>query len=124
MKTLNGRMPPNLKLTNEHGNVADISHNEQVTPPEGYNKIEVHLIFDVAHDGRHMSRCMSDKHLTDIPIDSVYYGVVSLRLLNLMLFLAKLDDLKTWATDKAKKMFISLQALNRANSFTNMSRCS
>jgi len=38
-------------------------------------------------------------HLTDIPIDSVYLGVVSLRCLCIVTFLAKLNDLDLWATD-------------------------
>ena len=48
------------------------------TPPEGYKKIRVHLVFDVKHDGRHKSRCVTGGHLTDVPIDSVYSGVISL----------------------------------------------
>ena len=68
-------------------------------PPDGYKKIRVHLVFDVKHDGRHKSRCVADGHLTDIPLDSVYSGVVSLRGLRLILFLAELNQLETWATD-------------------------
>ena len=37
--------------------------------------------------------------MTDTPIDSVYSGVVSLRGLRLMVFLAELNGLETWATD-------------------------
>ena len=67
--------------------------------PAGYKKIRVHLIYDVKHDGRHKARCVADGHLTDIPVDSVYSGVVSLRGLRIMLFLAELNQLDTWATD-------------------------
>ena len=67
--------------------------------PKGYKKIRVHLIFDVKHDGRHKARMVADGHLTDIPVDSVYSGVVSLRGLRIMLFLAELNQLETWATD-------------------------
>ena len=42
---------------------------------------------------------VADGHLTDIPVDSVYSGVVSLRALRIMLFLAELNQLETWATD-------------------------
>ena len=42
---------------------------------------------------------VADGHLTDIPVDSVYSGVVSLRGLRIMLFLAELNQLETWATD-------------------------
>ena len=68
-------------------------------PPRDYKKIKVHLVFDVKHDGRHKVRCVADGHLTDIPVDSVYSGVVSLRGLRIMLFLAELNQLETWATD-------------------------
>ena len=47
-------------------------------PPEGYKKIRVHFVFDVKHDGQHKSHCVAGGHLTDVPIDSVYSGVVSL----------------------------------------------
>jgi hypothetical protein len=42
---------------------------------------------------------VADGHLTDIPLDSVYSGVVSLRGLRTLLFIAELNDLRTWATD-------------------------
>jgi hypothetical protein len=72
---------------------------EGTSPPAGYKKIRVHLVFDVKHDGRHKARCVADGHLTDIPLDSVYSGVVSLRGIRLLLFLAELNQLETWATD-------------------------
>ena len=68
-------------------------------PPDGYRKIRVHLVFDVKHDGRHKSRLVADGHLTEIPLDSVYSGVVSLRGLRLLVFLAELNDLDLWTTD-------------------------
>jgi hypothetical protein len=68
-------------------------------PPDNtYKKIRVHLIYDVKHDGRHKARCVADGHLTDIPIDSVYSGVVSLRGLRMLIFLAELNQLEMWAT--------------------------
>jgi hypothetical protein len=68
-------------------------------PPEGYKKIRVHLVFDVKHDGRHKSRLVADGHLTEVPAESVYSGVVSLRGLRMMIFLAELNQMETWATD-------------------------
>jgi len=67
--------------------------------PDGYKKICVHLVYDVKHDGHHKARLVADGHLTDVPIESVYSGVVSLRGLRLVLFLAELNGLETWATD-------------------------
>jgi uncharacterized membrane protein YecN with MAPEG domain len=70
-------------------------------PPDGYKKIRVHLIFTVKQDGRHKSRLVADGHLsTDVPVESVYSGVVSLHGLRLVLvFLSELNGLDTWATD-------------------------
>ena len=67
--------------------------------PKGFKKIRVHLIYDIKHDGRHKARLVADGHLTDIPVDSVYSGVVTLRGLRLLIFLAELNGLHTWATD-------------------------
>ena len=38
-------------------------------------------------------------HLTEVPIDSVYSSVVSLRGLRLVVFLAELNGLDVWSTD-------------------------
>jgi hypothetical protein len=67
--------------------------------PKGFKKICVHLIYDVKHDGRHMAQLVADGHLTDIPVDSVYSGVVTLQGLRLLIFLAELNDLQTWASN-------------------------
>jgi len=53
-------------------------------PPPGYQKIRVHMIYDVKHDGRHKARLVADGHLTGIPVESVYSGVVSLKSLGAM----------------------------------------
>ena len=42
---------------------------------------------------------VADVHLTDIPLESVYSGVFSLRGLRIVLFLAELNGLDTCATD-------------------------
>ena len=49
--------------------------------PPGYKWIHCHFVFDVKHDGRHKSRLVAGGHMTDIPLESVYSGVVSLRSL-------------------------------------------
>jgi hypothetical protein len=68
-------------------------------PPEGYKWIKVPLIYAVKHDGRHKARLCANGNLTDIPIDSVYSGVVSLRGLRMMMFLAEHNKQELWATD-------------------------
>jgi Reverse transcriptase (RNA-dependent DNA polymerase) len=90
-----------LELTqiNEYDTFIDKGHHTKTTPPSGYKKIRVHLVFDVKHDGRHKARLVADGHLTDIPLESVYSGVVSLRGFRLVIFLAELNNLQLWATD-------------------------
>ena len=61
--------------------------------PSGYQKIKLHFIFDVKHDGRHKARLVAGGHLTETPVDSVYSGVVSLRSFRLVIFLAELNKL-------------------------------
>ncbi len=67
--------------------------------PHDHKKIRVHLVFDVKHDGRHRARLVADGHLTDVPAESVYSGVVSLRGLRMITFLAELNKLELWSTD-------------------------
>jgi hypothetical protein len=62
-------------------------------------QINVHLIYAVKYHRRHKTRLVADGHRTDVPVDSVYSGVVSLRGLRMLIFLAELNGLKTWATD-------------------------
>ena len=71
------------------------------TMPEGYKKIRVHLVYDVKHDGRHRARLVAGGHLTNVPDDSTYSGVESLCGFRMLVFLAELNGLETWATDIA-----------------------
>ena len=66
--------------------------------PIGYQKIRVHLIFAVKHDGRHKVR-LAGGHLIPDPIESIYSGVVFIRSLRLVIFLAKLNNLEVWGAD-------------------------
>ena len=50
----------------------------------------------VKHDERYKSRLVAGGHLTDTPVESVYSGVVSLRGVRLVIFLAELNGLKVW----------------------------
>jgi hypothetical protein len=68
----------------------DLGNN---TPPaDGYQKIKCRMIYDVKHDGRHRGRLVAGGHLTPIPFDNLYSGVVSLRSLRLVTFLDKLSN--------------------------------
>jgi hypothetical protein len=42
---------------------------------------------------------VADGHLTDIPLESVYSGVISLRGLRIVTFLSELNGLVLWASD-------------------------
>ena len=61
--------------------------------------IRVQTIFDVKVDGINKARLVVDGHLTAIPAESVYSGVVLLRGLHMRLFIGELDDMEPWATD-------------------------
>ena len=67
--------------------------------PKDFKKIRVHLIFAIKHDGRHKARLVADGHLTDVPLNSVYSGVLSLRGLRVCIFLAELNGMEAYATD-------------------------
>jgi hypothetical protein len=83
----------------EYDTFTDHGMFDKSKPPDGYKRIRTHLVFAIKHDGRHKSRLVAGGHLTDTPIESVYSGVVSLRGLRLLLFLAELNGHETWATD-------------------------
>ena len=67
--------------------------------PAGYKKIRCHIIYDVKHDGRRKARIVAGGHLTDPNTESVYSGVVSLRGIRLVVFLAELNSLELWGAD-------------------------
>jgi hypothetical protein len=65
--------------------------------PDGYKKIRVHFVYDVKHNGCHKARLVAGGHLTDVPVDSVYSGVVLLQNLCICVFLAELNNLQVHA---------------------------
>ena len=72
---------------------------KDVPTPVGYKKIRVHFVYDCKHDGRHKARLVASGNLTEVPLESVYSGVVSLRSLRLVLFIAELNGLEVWGAD-------------------------
>jgi hypothetical protein len=66
-------------------------NHHKCKPPAEDERIRLHIIFDGKHDGRHKT-CLviSGKHLTDIPVDSVYSSVFIFKILLLLLFLVEL----------------------------------
>jgi hypothetical protein len=89
-----------INQIDEYITFIDKGHHSKVTQPAGSKRITVHIVYDVKHDGRHKARLVADGHLTVILLDSVYSGVVSLRGFRLVLFLAEINELKLWATNK------------------------
>ena len=74
-------------------------HKKVMSPPKGYHRIKVHLVFAVKFDGRHKARLVADGHLIPESIENIYSGVVSLRNLRLVIFLGKLNHLNLWGAD-------------------------
>ena len=74
-------------------------HNGKAVTPDGFQKIRVHFVYAVKHDGRFKARLVADGHLTKEPVESVYSGVVSLRSLRMVVFLSQLNDLEIWGAD-------------------------
>jgi hypothetical protein len=83
----------------EYDTFRDLGHKDTAPPPTGYKKIHTHLVYDCKHDGRHKAWMVANGHLTDIPLESMYSSVVSLRGLRIITFLSELNDLELWATD-------------------------
>ena len=48
---------------------------------------------------------VADSHLTDVPLVSIYSGVVSLHGVRTLAFLAELNGLETWSTDIGNAYF-------------------
>ena len=77
-----------LKQIDDYNTFTNLGPKNISKPPDGYKKIRVHLVFDMKHDGRHKACLVAGGHLTEVPIESVYSGVVSLRGFWLVVFLA------------------------------------
>ena len=68
-------------------------------PPAGYKPLKILIVYDVKHDGHHRARMVAAGHLTEVPVESVYSGVISLRGIHLMILLAEMNQMETWGTD-------------------------
>ena len=77
----------------------DKGHMTKVKAPEGHKRICVHFVHDCKHDGRHKACLAANGNLTNVPLESVHSGVVSLCGFCMVMFLAELSNLEFWATD-------------------------
>ena len=75
----------------------------KVQSPKGYKKVRSHFVFDIKHDGRHKTMSVADRNFTDVPLSSVYSGVVFLRGRRLIIFLTELNDLESWTYKHSQK---------------------
>ena len=67
--------------------------------PQVYQKINVHTKLDVKHVERHHAQVVADGHLTEVPTESIYSGVVSLQGLCACIFIGELNGTLIWGTD-------------------------
>jgi hypothetical protein len=57
-----------LQQIYEYDTFVDLGHHTSAKLPHDYEKIRVHFVFDVKHDGRHKPRLVADGHLTVVPL--------------------------------------------------------
>ena len=76
------------EITQQHKHSTYKDLGKDVKPLPDYKRLRVHFVFDVKHDGRHKARLVADGNLTEVPLSSIYSGVVSLRGIRLVLFIA------------------------------------
>ena len=68
-------------------------------PPEGYQYVPYHWVFDVKHDGRHRARLVAGGDWTTLEKDDIYSGVVGMDIVRIGFFLGELNNLKCMAGD-------------------------
>ena len=62
-----------MKQLDEYNALNDLGKNG--IHSREYNKIRVYVMYDIKHDMRYKERCVADRHLTKVPIYSVYSGL-------------------------------------------------
>ena len=77
----------------------DPQHKKILNAPPNYQKIRVNLIFAVKYNGRYKARLVADGFLTPEPAGNIYSGVVSLRHLQLVIFIGEINNLELWGAD-------------------------
>ena len=95
-----------LSVLDEHKTFTDMGKGRPT--PEGYKCIKVWMIYDIKHDGRHKARLVAGGHLTEVPLESVYSSVVSLKGLRTIIFIAELNKMQLWETDVTSAYLLSV----------------
>ena len=75
----------------------DIGKGDKVQ--SGYQRINFHFVVDVKATLQRKKRLVAGGHMTKPPKECYYSGVVSLRSLRLVCFLAELNELELMAAD-------------------------
>ena len=86
-----------LKQVDDFNTFQDLGKDAKL--PAGYQKIRVHFVYDIKHDGRHKARLVAGGHLTEPDKDSCYSGVVSLKSMRLALLIGELNGLNVMVGD-------------------------
>ena len=73
--------------------------------PQEYKEIHVCTVFNVKHNGKHQARVVAYRYLTDVPLESIYSGVILLSGLCTCIFLAELNGMAPWTTDISSAYF-------------------
>ena len=68
-------------------------------PPAIYKPFDILTVYDVKHDGQHRACMVAARHLTEVPVESVYSGVISLRGIMLMMLFAELNRMEAWGNN-------------------------
>jgi hypothetical protein len=76
-----------------------IDKGKNCTPTSNYKNICCYMVYDVKHDGRHKDRLVAGGNLTDPNTESVTSGVVFLRGIRLIVFLAELNGFELLGSD-------------------------
>jgi hypothetical protein len=81
-----------LQQMRDYQTFIGIGHRTKAKTPQGCKKIRVHLVFNVNHDKRYKARLVTEGHLSNIPLESVYSGFVSIQGFDFVMFLAELNS--------------------------------
>ena len=86
-----------MKGNNEIGVYKSLGFGAKV--PSNYKLIKVHMVYAVKHDRRHKARLVANGNMTGPISESNYSGVVSLRSIRIIAFIAELNMLELWGAE-------------------------
>ena len=78
----------------EYNTYKFLDHKSKAKPLNALKKIRFHFVYHVKHNRRHKVILLVNFHLTDITLSRVYSGLLSLKVIRLVLFLEKVNVLE------------------------------